>query len=145
MTQPEAMPNTTSSTVRKKAVQMASLVRMGHRSRYLSDSIADTAHSLNELRRLAVVYFASKPLDINVNQIGLRIKMIFPNVLAELGPGKNAAGTLLVSSIRRLPLRTARVASSRARSSTRYRMSVSPNCGALKSEGEPPILQSRKV
>jgi hypothetical protein len=44
-----------------------------------------------QFNRLAVVYFASKPLDIDINQITLRIKMIFPNMLAKLRTGQHAA------------------------------------------------------
>jgi hypothetical protein len=44
---------------------------------------------LNEFRRFAVVNLAAQPLDADVHQITLRIKVIFPNALAKLCSGKH--------------------------------------------------------
>ena len=60
-------------------------------SRSIPNPVSGASDSLNELTGLAIVNFASKPLNVDVYQITLGIEMIFPNMLAELCPSQHTA------------------------------------------------------
>ena len=59
-------------------------------SRSIPNPVSGASDSLDELTGLAIVYFTSKSLNVDVYQITLGIEMIFPNLLTELRSTEHA-------------------------------------------------------
>src|SRR5690348_13848627 len=49
-----------------------------------------TAQSAKQFRGMALINFAAEALDVDLNQVGKRIKCFVPNMLGNLGPAHYA-------------------------------------------------------
>src|SRR5579862_4834675 len=53
----------------------------------VADHITGTAHSMQKRLRKAPVDLGAQPRDVDVDDVGLRIKMVIPNILQQHGAG----------------------------------------------------------
>src|SRR6266545_2129229 len=56
-----------------------------------NEQIALAAQRADQLQLMAVVYLASQPLDVNLDQVGKRVEVYIPHVLADLGAADDLA------------------------------------------------------
>src|SRR5271170_2455647 len=70
-------------------------VRFGRREelpRVVADHIAGAAHGVQERLRKALVDLGSQSRNVHVDDVGLRIEMVVPDILQQHRPGDNLAG-----------------------------------------------------